>query len=356
MTAAPHDHRLRFGEALPVPRDLLAVAPHADSHHPALRVGISAAVPTLLLLITGHLDWAPFALLAIMVSVFGRRAEPWPRLRIQVAVACVQVGLIVAGTALAAIAPGPFAIVLATALVAGGGTLLADACGWTPPGTLFFVFAFGVCSALPAAAADVAGAAVVATGAAVFALLVTAVWSAVETHGRADSGVSPSVVSRNWNLMLTHTSVCLVGAGLAGTVAVAAGISHPYWAMVSAIVPVVGSTTAGQLLRAGHRIVGTALGLVVAAALFAWALSPLAVLVLLIVLTIATEMFVARNYSIALLFLTPLTIGMPYLLASPPLGGLLLARGLETAIGVAIVVVLILATHTVRHPRHRGTT
>lgn len=305
----------------------------------------------------GRLDWAPYALLAIMISVFGRRASSWARLRIQAQVAGVQIALIVAGTALAAAAPGPYAVVLATALVAGFGTLLADARGWTPPGSLFFVFAFGVTSALPVTDANITAAAVVAAASALFALTVTAVWSAIETRSvpRAKAGL-PAARTRVGRVMLTHATVCLVGAGLAGSIAVTLGLSHPYWAMVSAIVPVVGSTTVGQLLRAGHRVIGTVFGLGVAFALFAWPLSPPAVLALLIVLTVATEMFAARNYSVALLFLTPLTIGMPYLLASPPLNELLFTRAVETVIGVGIVLVLILATHTVRHPRSAETT
>jgi hypothetical protein len=342
--------RLRLGEALPVPRDLLTVAPHAESHHPALRVGLSAAVPILLLWMFAHLEWAPYALLAVMVSVFGRRVAPWGRLRLQAAVACVQVALIVTGTALAVEAPGLVAIVLVTALVAGSGTLLADAMGWTPPGSLFFVFAFGVCSALPSATADIASAAVVSAGSAGFALFVTAAWAFVEARTRTASN-APTAPAQGRALLVTHALVCFFAAAIAGLTAVSLGLSHPYWAMVSAIVPVVGSTTSGQLLRAGHRVIGTGLGLGVAFCIFAWPLEPFAVLLLLIVLTVATEMFVARNYSIALLFLTPLTIGMPYLAGTPVLEDLLFARGVETVIGVGIAVLLILATHPARHPR-----
>lgn len=60
---------------------------------------------------------------------------------------------------------------------------------------------------------------------------------------------------------MLHTGVSVLAAGLSGTVALMAGLQRPYWAMVAAIVPVVGPSTAGQLLRAGHRLARTLLGL-----------------------------------------------------------------------------------------------
>ena len=47
---------------------------------------------------------------------------------------------------------------------------------------------------------------------------------------------------------------------MAGLISVGLGFENPYWAMVSAVVPVVGRATSTQLVRAGHRLVGTLLG------------------------------------------------------------------------------------------------
>jgi uncharacterized membrane protein YccC len=121
--------------------------------------------------------------------------------------------------------------------------------------------------------------------------------------------------------------------------------------MVSAVVPVVGATTSGQLIRGSHRVLGTLVGLVVAVLMFGWQPQGLVLVLLLVALQAGTELVVMRNYSSALLFLTPLTIGMGLLNGPVPVLPLVLDRGLETLVGVAVAFVLILATHGVRHPR-----
>lgn len=68
-------------------------------------------------------------------------------------------------------------------------------------------------------------------------------------------------------------------------------------------------------------------------------------------LFVGAELMIARNYAVALLFITPLTIGMVMGGQPRALPDLLLDRAAETAVGVGIVAVLILTTHGLRHPR-----
>lgn len=150
------------------------------------------------------------------------------------------------------------------------------------------------------------------------------------------------------SLSFVHAGMCALAGGLAGLIALAVGLSHPYWAVVSAVVPVFGLSTHTQLLRAGHRLIGTVIGLVTSALLFLIPWSDLGLLIVLGLLMVGTELTVARNYSIALAFVTPMTIGFAVLGGSGPLSGLLFARVVETAIGLGIVVVLILMTRRFR--------
>ncbi|WIE79193.1 MULTISPECIES: FUSC family protein [unclassified Curtobacterium] len=347
------DSRLRFGEALPSPRELLHLHPHAAAHHPALRLGLSAVVPVVALELLGEVTLAPFAILGAVVAVFARRASPWARLHTQVLVAIVQVGLIVVATALAASSPMPFEIVVWTAVVAGASALLADAMGWSPPGNLFFVFSFGACASLPHQAALPLSAAMVAGASAAWTLVVSALWAAFERSsavGLAAPTAGLAAHPRRWLLSGTHAAMCLVACASAGGAALLLGFDRPYWAMVAAIVPIVGTTTSGQLLRAGHRVVGTIAGVVVAGAVFWFAPPRPLIALILVALTVGTELFVARNYSIALLFLTPVTIGIAFVSGTPALLPLLFTRTAETLLGVAVSIALILASHPVRHP------
>ncbi|WP_411719810.1 FUSC family protein [Mycetocola sp.] len=340
------------------PRELLQWGPHLGAHRVTIRVFFSVLIPLLVLFATDRLDLSAYALLAALASVYGRNSATRDRLIVQAGFGVVQVVLIIAGAAMAASdAPG-WLFVAITAVIAGLGTVLADARGWRPAGSVFFVFGFGVSASLPAIGAGVGLAALLAVSSLIFTLLVTLTSGMIKNaQRRAGKDVAEypprTIPQRNWKIIGTHAAMCLLGAGIAGGIPLSFGWPHPYWAMVSAVVPVVGATTAGQLVRASHRVSGTLLGLVVALLLFGYAPQGLLLVILLVVLQAGTELVVARNYSAALLFLTPLTIGMGLLNGPVPVLPLVLDRGLETVVGVAVAVVLILATHGVRHPRVR---
>ena len=69
-----------------------------------------------------------------------------------------------------------------------------------------------------------------------------------------------------WRWHVARSGIAVL---LAGTGATAAGIGHPYWAMVSAVVPLGSPDFAQQVVRGAHRVAGTAVGLGVTAVLFA---------------------------------------------------------------------------------------
>ena len=327
--------------------DATRVGPHARAHTVAMRVFFSALVPAAVIMALGRAELLPFALLTSLMSVYGRRAARTQRLALQAQVMALQISLLLIGAALAIVAPGPITVIVGTSLVAGVTTVIADFRRWNPPGALFFTFGFAVIVSAPAIISlmDVA---LTAAAAATFTLLVTLVFS------RTVPAIEAPLAAPKRHLVIgVHAVICLVGAAAAGSIGVALGISHPYWAMVAAIVPVVGLTTSGQTLKAFQRVAGTLVGLVVAFALFAWNLPAPVVLLIIVSLMALTELFIARNYALALLFLTPITIGLPFLAGSPDLGELLAARGLETVIGATVGFVLILASHRVRHPRVR---
>jgi uncharacterized membrane protein YccC len=64
-----------------------------------------------------------------------------------------------------------------------------------------------------------------------------------------------------------------------------------------------------------------------------------------VVLQFLAEMYVMRNYSLALLFITPLALLMVQLGHPQPAGPILEARVLETAIGVVVGLALVLGRY-----------
>lgn len=138
----------------------------------------------------------------------------------------------------------------------------------------------------------------------------------------------------------------LVAAGLAGSAAALLGpalsTGHPYWAMVAAVVPLVGHTTAHRIRRGLHRVLGTLVGLGLMA-LIVVAHPPVWALILVIgAAQFAAEMFVTRNYFIAQIFVTPLALVGVSLVTGPSVQ-LFYDRALETVLGSAIGVLVVLA-------------
>ncbi len=335
---------------LPPARELVAIEPHAGAHHVASRVFVAAAVPAVSVFLLHRPDWLPYALLASVLSVYGRRLGSAQRTIVQVEVGAVLIVLLVAGTTISAAGVGLPAMILGATITAGLGTFISDIRQWTPPGALFFVFAFATTASVPLATGGIAAAALVSALSAAFAIAVSRLMSLMDSTVAGPRRPRPA-----HPIVVAHAVICAVGAAAAGSVAVVLGIDHPYWAVVSAIVPVVGVTTSGQLARAAHRLAGTALGLLVAVPLFSIPMSEIVRLLVLVGLMALTELWIARNYSIALLFLTPFTIGVTMFgSAAVDLSRQIDSRAIATLIGVIMSVILILATHLVRHPRRRG--
>ena len=247
----------------------------------------------------------------------------------------------VAGVLVGCLPSAAWCAVPVAGLVAFAGSHLARAQDWHPPGSLFLVFAFGGCSSAPHRPADVVPALLVTAGSALFALAVGAAGSLLG-RGRRGTRREPLPLVWGWSWLPVRDGVAVV---VAGGAAVALGIGHPYWAMVSALAPLGVRGVTGQLGRAVHRVVGTLLGLLPSAALLALDLRGVALVLLVAVLQFATELMVGRNYGFALLFITPLALLMGQTAHHVPAGGLLLDRGVETLVGSLVGVVVLAVVH-----------
>ncbi|WP_040168293.1 FUSC family protein [Microbacterium gorillae] len=316
------------------PRDPLSYAlvrfgPHDGAHRVAIRAAISIAVPLLVLLLLGRLDWSIYAVFGAFTSVYGRGATHGVRLRMQLTVGAVQT-LCVVGGVLVGLSPArAWLIVPTAAALAGVVAAISDARRWQPPGPLFAVFALTACASFPTTTGMLLPAALVTGGAAGVSVLVGAIGGFRPGRGFADTEPRHPVEGR-------HVLRATAGVLIAGTIATAIGIGHPYWAMVSAVVPLMAREVMPQFVRGVQRVVGTFGGLAIAGLLLWW--SPPAIVVVLIVIALqaVAELLVARNYAVALLFITTQALLMVNLAAPLPVPQLLADRAIETVVGVAV--------------------
>lgn len=147
-----------------------------------------------------------------------------------------------------------------------------------------------------------------------------------------------------------------IAVAISGVIAVlisqALTMTHAYWAMAAAVLMLhQGFDWQRTVARGVERTLGTWLGLGVAGVILA--LHPQGLWLVLVIgaLQFTIEMYVMRNYTLAVVFITPaaLTIasgGQPV----DNLGELLLTRGSDTLIGCAVALAVYWATQRLRHP------
>lgn len=329
---------------LPHLRRMLHVGPYGGELPVALRAAASVAVPMLVLWATGHLEWSLYATFGAFTSLFGRTVPLRPRLTQQVQVGAVLVASVLVGTLIAVLAsavPGTgWLVVPVAALWATGVAVLSHRLRWHPPGPLFPVFALGACSSVPAGPQQLPVALAVAVAAVLFALALTVAFAGFERGGPGPTSAAGTGPGWTWSHYLVRYAV---GVAVAGAIATAVG--HPYWAMVAAVVPMSAPDASGALMRAAQRLAGTLVGVLLAWALLTAGPPPLVVIAVAALLQAGAELYVGRNYAVAMLFITPLALSMTHLANPVPVSGLVVDRALDTLIGVAVAVAITLLTH-----------
>jgi hypothetical protein len=329
---------------------VVRVGPHRGEHRVAVRAALSIAVPLVALWALGRLDLSIYATFGAFAALYGRHDGFADRFRMQASAGAVLLVAMLVGTTLSVLRAPDLIAVASVSAVASLVTLLASAARWHPPGALFAVFAAGATATIPAEPGSFGLVLLVGGCGALFALVVTIAFAAVTARG-----MPPLSRPR------PHEPVGAVAGEMAATVAVAALLagaagalllgSHWYWAMVGAVAAVGGAHVTARLIRGLQRLVGTLLGVAVAAGILALQLPPLAVIAVAVVLQAGAELFVGRNYAIAMVFITPLALLMVELAAPMPAGELLADRTLETVVGVAAGTLVAIGSAAVRRGR-----
>ena len=330
-------------------RSLLTIAPARVDHIPAFRIAVGIAIPLAVLLLAGRIEWAMFVGFGAFTGIYSRYEPTRARFRRQslagaMLTLCVTLG---AGLAqLGEVLPATVAswlVIVVAALVAGGSATFVASHGLKPGGAIFPVFATAAVASAPVAAPFWGAGLIAAATAGLCVVLGLLGHWAGERH--------PDVVlGRDHELLASRELgtefVRYAGAALvAGVLGLASGLPFPYWAQVAAVAPLTPSGHGARIEKAVHRLVGTTLGVVVTAFLLSFPAEPWQLVVWVVVLQFLAEMFVLRNYSLALLFITPLALLMVQLGHPQPVGPILEARVLETAIGVVVGLALVLGRY-----------
>jgi uncharacterized membrane protein YccC len=131
-----------------------------------------------------------------------------------------------------------------------------------------------------------------------------------------------------------------VASGVAGSVGILLDLGRPDWAVITAVLVVhQGPDRIVGTVRGVHRLVGTVIGLALFAGAYQLGLAGAGLVLLLMVLMFLIDLMIARNYGVAVVFITPVALLIGGVGASGgPIADPMRDRLLETLIGVAVAL------------------
>jgi hypothetical protein len=341
-------------------RQLHSLGPSNNDHLSALRVAVSVAVPSLLLLLCGRPDLIIYAVFGALTGMYGRNEPHQLRLRHQLQAALVLLSGVGVGVFLSVNHLHSWWLVAIEALLAGVGSVYSDKVRLKPNGPFFGILALGACASVPTAVPWY-GALLIGAVSAAFSLFVGfGGWVRDRAWNPGAARDSVRLQGRLRRKAVIHAARYVLAVGAAGTVGVLTGSGHPHWAMAAAAVPLAGADLPSSVHRGIHRIIGTLLGLVVVAVVLLpgpWALLHLfpgaeaAVLALLVItFQFTTELFMTRHYGLAMVSFTPVILLMTQLAAPADPYFLIAERGAETLVGAVTGILVVVLIRSRRRP------
>ncbi|MCJ1713705.1 FUSC family protein [Curtobacterium sp. VKM Ac-2922] len=330
----------------------------------AARAAVAGGVPLALLVALGMPQYAAFAMFAGFTAIFGQ-TEPYRQRAVTTGIAgalqtlCMFAGIAVsmAGAALWLQAVG-----LVVVLVVAVGTL--SALRTIPAQPIFPTFAFVVSALVPLRPADLPVVTAIVLGSVVWAWLVAMSGAVVRRvgHPRAPHRFRPLAEPKQRSLAVLRTpalwetvALNVVGALVAGAIAeVFPGLGHPYWAVIAVVSTLPALRQRHTVVRALQRFVGTIGGTVIAVGILLLEPELWWIVVIAIVGQFFAEVFVARNYAVSLLFLTPLALAVSWLSVPEAPELLALDRVAQTTLGALVSVALLAVGRAIERRRGRA--
>ncbi len=319
--------------------DLVQIGPAPHAHRVAIRAATALGVPLLVLWWSGRLDLTAYATFGAFASIYGGGARDATRWRVQARLGGILTLAVISGAMVGLSEWRSWLAIPIAAAWASAAAALSDRQRWRPPGPMFPVFAVATASAIPSTPTLVLEAGGVVGATAVFAVVlgVGEVLLLRSTGLRpADPPALPGPPMPSMARQRIHLIRCGVVVIVAGSIATASAIGHPYWAMVAAVTPLTVFTFRGQIIRGIHRVAGTAVGLALAAGLLLLPIPTLILLIMFALFQALIELLVVRHYGLALIFITPLALLSVQLANPEPIAQLITDRFAETIIGVAV--------------------
>ncbi|MEN0103421.1 MAG: FUSC family protein [Curtobacterium sp.] len=330
----------------------------------ATRAAIAGAAPLALLIALGMPGYAAFAMFAGFTAIFGA-TEPYRQRAVTTGIAgglqalCMSAGIAVS------IVGAPLwlqAVGLVVVLVVAVCTL--STLRSIPAQPIFPTFAFLVSSLVPLRPSDLPLVATIIVCSVAWAWLVAMSGFVIRRvwHPRAPHRFRPlaPMKERGFGILSTPAlwetvALNVVGALVAGAIAeTIPGLGHPYWAVIAVVSTLPAIRQRHTVLRAFQRFIGTIGGTVIAVGILLLEPGAWWIVLIAVVGQFFAEIFVARNYAVCLLFLTPLALAVSWLSLPEAPELLALDRVAQTTLGALVSVALLFVGRAIERRRGRA--
>lgn len=326
-------------------RALLHLNPTTRPWHLPLLVACCSALPALAGVLYGDIKSGILGCVGALVILYLPAAGL--RRRLYTLLACAlgfQLSFLLASLGSA----GPLSAALMLLIITTVSTYVTRRLNMPPPGSFFFILVAALASVLPHEPEQIPQRLMFvglgSAGACILALLYSLLLP-TETTAPARS-TTPA------RQILAEATVIAVFVAASSLLANALQLHNPYWVPISCAAIIQGASFRLVWQRKIHRVVGTALGLGIAWLIFALQPNSWMLVLTIGLLSFAIEVLVVRNYGLAMLFITPLTLIFAEVAAlQSPLSTLMLARFSDILLGSLIGLI---GGWLIHHPRYFG--
>ncbi|WP_420364894.1 FUSC family protein [Curtobacterium sp. L3-7] len=330
----------------------------------ATRAAIAGAAPLALLIALGMPGYAAFAMFAGFTAIFGA-TEPYRQRAVTTGVAGgLQALCMFAGIAVSIVGAPLWlqAVGLVVVLVVAVCTL--STLRSIPAQPIFPTFAFLVSSLVPLEPSDLPLVATIIVCSVAWAWLVAMSGFVIRRvwNPRAPHRFRPLAPMKERGFWILSTpalwetvALNVVGALVAGAIAeTIPGLGHPYWAVIAVVSTLPAIRQRHTVLRAFQRFIGTIGGTVIAVGILLLEPGAWWIVLIAVVGQFFAEIFVARNYAVCLLFLTPLALAVSWLSLPEAPELLALDRVAQTTLGALVSVALLFVGRAIERRRGRA--
>lgn len=220
-----------------------------------------------------------------------------------------------------------------------------------PPGSVFFVMAAAVGAYTPVEVLEVPLKVGLFAMGGLLAGVIALIYSLAILRLRPPHPIAP-LARFDFDFVVTDSVVIAGSVGLSLAIAAGLHLPRPYWVAVSCLAVIQGMSLRAVWNKQLHRVLGTAFGMVLSAALLILPMNAWGICLMIAGLTFVIETAVVRHYGFAAIFITPLTI---FMAEAADFGhgvptALIASRFIDTVVGS---VVGLACGYCLHHPRWR---